>query len=440
MQKQESKTQLALTLFNALEPLGESIEKADASLGYRRNNILVDIVDLGLVARRAIDAAYFLVAQDQQIESSYEVDVTFFRWLMGYSSNNLAHLRQILREAQKAAIQVSDGEDNSEADNWVSVPLLGSVGMGNGKLYFEVHPTLQGHIKNPQTSHFLSLCYIFKSLHAKVLFDRLQPHVNEGKTPWIDIETLRVQFGAKLAKSYSDFRYFKRNVLDAAIKQVNEVSNLQIKMEMSNLPGSKKVSKIRFIIKTKTVQSSTSAELQVLQGLYFKLRDEFSLGTNQFKEILKNRDQWTDTYIEQAMEYTEAKIKLGKVKQSAAGYLMKALREGYSLGLHDRTIIEQQIEELEKVKRVKKSVASVQAELEMTASQESQEGALLWKTLSTDDRYDYFNKFQANPMGKVLLKRTKATFDTIDQTFDENIALKEAFYAFVLAQAKKEEA
>lgn len=432
-----SQEQLALSLFSTLGAVGETVSQASKDLGYRRNNILIDIQDVGLLGRRAVDVAYFLVAQDPQIQASYEADITFFRWLMGYNSNNIAHLKLILREAQKAAIQVSDVEGTpADKQQWVSVPLLGPVGLSGGKLYFEVHPKLQAHIKTPETSHFLSLCYIFRSLHARVLYDRLQPYVTDGRTPWFALDTLRSYFSTK-AKSYEDFRYFRRSVLDVAIKQVSEITDLDVSMETLNVPGSKKVGQVRFLIKQGQVQNSVSAEMRVLQGMYFKLRDEYALSQQHFHEILANREKWSDDYIKNAMEYTQTKIKLGKVRQSASGYLMKALREGYSFGTQDKLIIEQQLAQKEAEEARKKAFETQKLKVDKELHGQVEQGMSLWRAMAEEDQRAALQRFAADTTGRTLFKRKAVTFEKLDEALESNPVLKSAFCAFIAHETSR---
>ena len=336
-----STQQLALSLFESLAPVGKDVTKANADIGFRRNDIFVEIVDLSLVARRAIDVAYFIVAQTPTIEKNYVVDLGFFRWLMCTSSKNRHHLRSILREGQKAAIQVNDIDlENPDNDRWVSVPLLGPVGISNGKLFFEVHEKLQAEIANPASSHFLSLRFVFKSLHAKIIYDRIQPFLASGATPWYELATMRKWLNIT-GKSYEEFKNLKRNVIEVALKQINELSNLTVTFDTQNVPGSKKIDKIRFRVVVRAGIEATNTAMMVLKSLYETLQGEFGLSREQLNEIMANRDEWTDERLQQAMDYTRFNIEQGKVKKSASGYLMKALKEHYVVGTADLRIARQ---------------------------------------------------------------------------------------------------
>jgi hypothetical protein len=57
-----------LTLFHSKS---KSITSAPTSLGYRRNNALVQIVDLSLAGRRLLDVAYFIVATESEVKDLF---------------------------------------------------------------------------------------------------------------------------------------------------------------------------------------------------------------------------------------------------------------------------------------------------------------------------------------------------------------------------------
>jgi len=145
--------QMALALFEDLFDLGMPISEATREIGYQRNNFFTQIVNMGLPARRFLDAAYFIVAQEQEARDQYDVELNYFKWLMRYDSRNLKHLRTIAEEAQDAKIQVTDtplDRDPNEDDLWVSVQLLGMVGFHRGRVRFDVHPRLVPHIRDPK--------------------------------------------------------------------------------------------------------------------------------------------------------------------------------------------------------------------------------------------------------------------------------------------------
>src|ERR1700749_4100071 len=92
--------QLALALFDDATGQDLPLETARSDIGFARKNVLIRIIDLGVAARRLIDAAYFIVAQEHKGHHLYNLELDYFKWLLPYSSRNNAHLEQVITEAQ----------------------------------------------------------------------------------------------------------------------------------------------------------------------------------------------------------------------------------------------------------------------------------------------------------------------------------------------------
>lgn len=442
--------QLALSLFEDLAAVGGTIEHAPKDLGYHRNNILIQITDLNLTARRAIDVAYFLVAEEPELKKGYEVDLNFFRWLMAYPSNNRTHLRAVLREGQKAALQVEmpDSADETTPDRWGSVQLLGFVAINNGKLYFEVHENLQKHIKNPKTSHFLSLKYVFKSLHAKIIYDRLQLFVDESITPWYDLDHLRQLLGCT-AKTYEEFKYLKRYVLEVAIKQINEITDLEVDYDTKNVPGSKKIGQLRFRIKKRAGIDSGKAAMLLLKNLYVSLTEEFGCSTADINKILANRTEWTDDRILQAMDYTRFQLAQKKIKKRVAGYLIMALEKGLIVGEADRIVAMQQQSRLgaplpKPFNNTQEQLpAALSAHIDHVRSADLKQrsekalmGYKVYKDLPADDQHTLLTAFCAGPVASIICRRMKITAEQLPEKIDTDEWVRDEFGAFVVGSLR----
>ncbi|KMZ13403.1 Protein involved in initiation of plasmid replication [Candidatus Burkholderia humilis] len=334
--------QLALALFDDLAARGESIESAPKELGFRRSNAFAKIVDLGLAARRLVDIAYFLVAETSDVREQYRVDYGLLRWLMCTTSQNRRHLEKLVEEAQKAGIVLSEVDVNdSERRRWGRIPLMGSAFIVNGEFVFKVDKDLQVAIKKPSASHFLNLRYVFASIYSKILFDRLTPYLEDGITPWFELDFLRVWMDCANKETYAEFKHFKAKVLNRAISDIKAVTGMHLEMDTKNIPGSKRVGQVRFALQDQQPPDAQKTAFLILKSLYETLQQEFGLNQTEINEIITKRDQFTDEKINKAIEYTRFKVHEGKVTRRAAGYLMKALREGWVLGELDVHIKQQ---------------------------------------------------------------------------------------------------
>ena len=343
--------QLALALYEDLGAKGDKVSSAPYGLGFQRNNVFIRITDLTIAARRLLDVAYFFVAEHKDPSASpkdvsewrprneYQIDFNLFCWLLGTTSKNRHHFETTVRNAQKGAIVLTEADVDPDESKWGSVPLLGPAIIDNGQFTFEISDRLQRAIRNPHATHFLSLRYDFNSVYGKLLFERLQAHIEKGVSPWIEVDTLKSWLECTEQKTYQLFKRFREKVLDKAIEDIRQKTNIELTLDTKSVPGSKRVGSVRFKFKSDGSEANEhSSNMAVLRDQFNILRDEFALNRDELSEITLKRDEYTDKRIEQAMEYTRHMAHQGKVKHRAGGYFMKALREGYILGTLDKAI------------------------------------------------------------------------------------------------------
>jgi hypothetical protein len=368
--------QYALDLFVENAPVKTPIDAVASSkdIGYQKNSVFARIIGLGLSARRFVDAAYFIVAQDPEISDTYEVSLNFFKWLMRYESHNKKHFSSVVRSVKSAMLEVTSGpvvsvdgkgrllddrpdaneadEDDPDADDdqtglisisddegdWLE--LIGRVSVRNGRIRFRVPMELQRLIKDPENSYWTSLLVTskFKLIYARAIYDHVLPEVPHERTDWISLDLIRSLPGKSWA-NFAEFKYFKRDYLEPAIRHINELSDIEIAYETrAGTPGSRKKDQIRFKLKRKEEAAAAEADMLSSASLYLTLYKEFGLSDKQFAQIRENRETWTDARVEQAIEYVRWRISKGDDIRRASSYLMKALAENYRVADADKQI------------------------------------------------------------------------------------------------------
>ncbi|MDR5740081.1 replication initiation protein [Caballeronia sp. LZ016] len=411
--------QMSLQLFEDMS--GQPIDESTKEIGFKRNNLFVAISGLGLAPRRFIDAAYFIAAQDPAPRDYYDVDLNYFKWLMRYDSRNVRHLRSVIKDAQRALIEVTDTPPDrapTEDDRWVSEQLMGTVGIGKGRVQFRIPPLILRHITGPEKHHWLNLCITasFTQTYSRAIYDHVLPHVHDGLTDWLDLDVMR-SWPGKLGKSASEFKHFRQKYLEPAVKQINELSDLDLAYETrADTPGSKRINRIRFRIKRKDTVASMLARQPESQDLLLILRNEFGLDTKQFDAIAQHRLDWTDDRIQQAIEYTRFRLNQGKVTKSPAGYLMQALSHNWRVSEAERKMVVIQEERAKAVdtaaaaksaasETVAKSVAQRDQEARERMNNEVRLGREHFEAADAKTRKDLFRSYVLSAQGKLTLKR-----------------------------------
>lgn len=338
MENENPQQQLALDIFNEFKNEGKSITESNVEIGYAKHNFFIDVNDLGLIARRALNACHYIASKEEPDEKGvYRVDDDYFRFLIKYESNNLSHLKKSLRDAQKSAAEINVielGSDDSK-DQWASFPLLGSAAISGGKVMFTIPSDIIKHIKDPSSYTYLSLRITasFTSTYASNIYEKLLSTLFRGGTDWIEIDEFRAMAGAKNVKTLQDFRNFKRYVITVAVEQINTLTNIFVSYETKSTSGTKRITHIKF-----KVTHNPNGQLNLQSGykdqlkeLYLILTAEFGLTQQNLDEIMSDRDKYSDDKIMEAIEFSRARLK-GKNDIKYPGlYLLKALRDNLKL-------------------------------------------------------------------------------------------------------------
>jgi hypothetical protein len=437
--------QLALALFDDANAEGLSVETARSDIGFARKNVLIRIVDLGVAARRLIDAAYFIVAQEEHVHDLYDVELDYFKWLMRYSSRNNTHLEQVITEAQRALIQATAEAEADGTKPFGSVQLIGRISYVGGRFQFRVPPDLIGIVRGPGKSHWLSLriTSLFTLSYARVMYDHLLPYADDGVTDWFTLDELRAWQGSMGAKA-QEFKYFKRDWLGPAVEQINEVSDLALSFETRNEPGSRKIGRLRFRIERKEMAERLLHTHEQAQALYQTLKQEFGLSSSQFNQIASDRDTYTDERLEQAVERTRFSLKLGKVSKSPAGFFMKALKEGWIVSDAERQMVQVQenlalterreTEAKEHVEsRMALQIAAQDVHAQNRIVDEVRRGWEAYEAATPRQREDWLRTYKASAAGKLTLRRLgiDPTTDLSDLMIKKYPDLRDGFAGYV---------
>lgn len=485
VQQRVTPLQYALDLFIENGPLKKPIDSITSSqdIGYQKNRVFARIVGLGLSARRFVDAAYFIVAQDPELAETYEVSLSFFKWLMRYESHNKKHFSSVIRSVKSSMLEVVSGpvvsidangtlieadsdEDDDEDDSeeaggsglvvgeeegdWLE--LIGRVSVRNGHIRFRVPLELQRLIKDPEAGYWTSLLITsrFTLIYARAIYDHVRPETEQGRTEWKPLDLIRSLPGKSWANS-AEFKYFKRDYLEPAIKQINEHSDIEISYETrAGTLGSRKKDQIRFTLQRKEIAGAAGADMLGSAPLYLQLFKEFGLSDKQFEEIRQNRTTWTDARIEQAIEYVQHRIEKGDDIRRPSSYLMRALADNYRVSDAEKRVALVQAEratlaQLDKQDHqsrqnaVKDSVAAANAAADQQRHDEQRRAQEYFDNADKKTRDELVRKFlTSNTIGIRVIERQGLT---VAEVSEANIlqlpSVAATFTSFIAAGLRK---
>lgn len=146
---------------------------------------------------------------------------------------------------------------------WVqSIGYIKDEGVIKVKFADDVLPFLC-ELKNRFTIYSIEAIAGLKSTYSIRLYEVLIAWKNSGKTPVISLDNLRLRLGLE-AHEYERMTDFKRRVLDAAIKQINENSDINASYEQQK--SGRKITGFIFHLDAKEKPSHVANNIDFISG------------------------------------------------------------------------------------------------------------------------------------------------------------------------------
>jgi plasmid replication initiation protein len=406
--------QMVFQLFQEMFATDQAITEANHEIGYNKSNVLIDVSDLTMLSRRAVNACHFIAAQDPEKSDLFEVDLDYFKWLINFNkSQNHTHLKKSLREAQKAAAQVNIIDiDNPKKDRWISVQLLGTTAIANGRLAFRIPQELRNELANPESYTFISMriSNAFTTRYAFDIYEKLSRNRLKGGTDWMTLDFFKESLKISDVKTLSEFKNLRRYVLDPSIEQINELSDIRVSYETRSGGGTRKITHIRFRVEPNPegkLNLRTDYRQQLTNDIYEVLTREFGLTEENLAEMMEQRESWDNKRILDAIELTRDRIKkkVGPRIKYPGLYLMNAIRKGLALSQAER---DQDITPLSLEMKEK-----VDEKHQQESSNAAKEGLRLFMDAEQEAKDEIFASFVHSPVFKAMTKGIKSIDDAL---------------------------
>ena len=157
------------------------------------------------------------------------------------------------------------------------------------------------------TSYHLKKTADFKSVYAVRLYELLMQWKSVGKTPAYELNKFRSQLGIG-ANEYTRMEAFKRRVLDIAVDQINEFSDITVKYEQHKKGRSISGFSFSFKLKKANIRSIDTNRAPnttyLLSRMTDKQRHLFATKLSELPEMGKY-SQGTESYPEFAIRIAE---------------------------------------------------------------------------------------------------------------------------------------
>ena len=162
----------------------------------------------------------------------HEIPVRVLAEVAGYDSKDFAYLRDALRALVDCRVEWNVLGEDGEEEEWAAASLLAQAKTKGGVCRYVYAPDLREKLYRPEVYARINLAIQarFGSGYALALYENCARFRKVGTTGWIDLGTWRDLLGVG-EDQYTAFKALRQKVLNPAIDEVNEFSDIRVEME-----------------------------------------------------------------------------------------------------------------------------------------------------------------------------------------------------------------
>ena len=308
------------------------MEKALMKSELKKHVAAIRISDkVGLLPRKMWNVLLLNAYDSLLTERKHSISVSLLSEIIGYNSNGYHELRASLKKLRTIDIEWDVGSGCTVKGMWcpeiAGSTMLAASKIKDGILTYEFSSLLSELLHEPEIYQKINISQqkLFTASYSLSLWENCIRYIGVGKTGFEDIEQWRKLLGAT-QKSYDIFKVFNQKVLQPAIKEINQVSSIEI--ELLQQKSGRKVTNIGFLVKQKKqIQLAIPEVINELKSTK-EYDDLISLGIQHIQAIawLQEHDI---KYIRSKIDLTNDLHSKGKIKNSVSGFLVSAIKGDY---------------------------------------------------------------------------------------------------------------
>lgn len=282
---------------------------------------------LSLLQRKLVNALLYNAYDQLLTAKEHKISSTLLCEMIGFDSHNSAYLKAALKGLMETVVEFDVLEDDGET-SWEAMVLLPYAKLKGGVCTYRYEQSLAEKLYHPDVYSKINLSVLreMKSAHALVLYENCYRYVDIAHTPWWDVDVFRKLMSVDQMTSYKQFKLLNRAVIQPAMKEVNELSNIQLELETKRKGRS--VTGLRFLIRPNPQLSliGMDSEDDITQmPAYAALLTEGISKTLARAWVLEH----DEAYIFEKLDLAHSNAARGKIKSSKAGFLKAAIEEDY---------------------------------------------------------------------------------------------------------------
>jgi hypothetical protein len=210
--------------------MGKGQKEQTDQLVVQHNGLVEAHYRLSTLEKKLVAIVVSMIQPADQELKSYALTVKQVQALLEVKGKDYyAQLRNLTRGILKKPLSLQFQNGDWLNCNWFSSIRYFKT---EGSIRFRIDPELRPFLldlKTQFTSYELKYALSLKSFYAIRLYEILKQYLNIGKRQF-DIEKLRALLGIEIDK-YPQYNDFKKRVIDPAVKEINQGSDLRISFQ-----------------------------------------------------------------------------------------------------------------------------------------------------------------------------------------------------------------
>lgn len=305
------------------------LKKLTAAIHYAGN--------LTLVQQKLANAMLLNAYEELLTHDRHRIPVGEMSELIGYDSKSTAELKKALRVLNETVVEWDILNDDGQ-EEFGTVPIVAGAKVVNGIIEYSYSPFLKEKLYEPATFGRLNLFIQrqFRSKYSLRLYENLNAFYTQGKrtTGKLPVPIVRKLLSVQDGE-YSEFRYFRRKVIQVAVNEINARTDLFVEPEFIRA-RTRRVVAIEFHISPNAngspvpgiheVDENFTLEHALSEPLVARLRSRIGLPENQCLDLIS---QHGEAYLEALMRYVLQKQEKNEVGRNIRAYFYGCIKKGF---------------------------------------------------------------------------------------------------------------
>jgi hypothetical protein len=214
---------------------------------------------------------------------------------------------------------------------WNASALLAGASIKNGMIRYSYSPQMKSVLSSLDIYGRINLFVQakFHSTYSLVLYENCVRFKNIKQTSWFPVDLFRSLMGVSEDK-YPSFKEFNRNVINVAVKEINQKADISIKPQFKK--SGRNIAAIQFTLSDNENYKPAFKKIHRIDVELSVPQERSALIEILISDFKLSKKQASEVTSEYAYDYVVEKINIVKTKKNidhAGAYLLSALKNDY---------------------------------------------------------------------------------------------------------------